>query len=728
MQTTLRLTGFGLAAVPAELCSLTQLEELFLDKNALVSLPDALCAATRLEVLSVRDNLLERLPAGMGALARLRVLDAENNRLTCLPDLAATTELKIGGNLLSALPASLGALPLEKLFVADNDLRGLDGLLWPPSLRALDLENGPEKPGRRRGSNAVPRLPELDKLVHLGILYVNGVGLSELPSLARLAALRVLCAGDNDLEALPDDLPPNLETLHCERNRLAALPAALGGLAALERLVASGNRLETLPDDVGCLTNLRVVHLDGNALAALPESAGRWSRVEEMLIFDNAPLAGLPAACDWPRLRTLYARHTRLAALPPVSSWANAVTLELSGAKLATLPDMGPLASVTELLLHDNCLVALPPLDGLSALAILLVDGNRLGALPPLPDTLRVLDATRNRLARVDGPLPRDLRMLGLGGNYLQTCPPLGARVHTCLLGDNMLAEAPSFGPSLKILGLYRNPLASPPPAARGLRVDVDGADLLRDNLERAAPAALDVCCSHGFRVDGSRLSDTVTSYRGTAAVRATESAPAPLPTTRRVVVNGSDSTWPTDYDAATVDDAYANGREVLAQNLDRAALSEERQARTRWIPIGLDFRATFDIYHRRQRHVLLAAAELDAARDVPRAPDRIPRCLVTWRRESTTSERFVRHGYASREDLFDQAVASGADVVLGDRGDVWRAMASHEFVRALCPFFSVCPHRAAVGPVPRRRGVRLLPHLGGALLRRDRRRPAVPA
>ena len=359
---------------------------------------------------------------------------------------------------------------------------------------------------------------------------------------------------------------------------------------------------------------------------------------------------------------------------------------------------------------------------------MLLLDGNRLGALPPLPDTLRVLDATRNRLARVDGPLPRDLRMLGLGGNYLQTCPPLGARVHTCLLGDNMLAAAPAFGPSLKILGLYRNPLASPPPAARDLRVDVDGADLLRDNLERAAPAALDVCCSHGFRVDGSRLSDTVTSYRGTAAVRATESAPAPLPTTRRVVVNGSDSTWPTDYDAATVDDAYANGREVLAQNLDRAALPDERSARTRWIPIGLDFRATFDIYHRRQRHVLLAAAELDAARDVPRAPDRIPRCLVTWRRESTTSERFVRHGYASREDLFDQAVASGADVVLGDRGDVWRAMASHEFVRALCPFFSVCPHRAAVGPVPRRRGVRLLPHLGGALLRRDRRRPAVPA
>ncbi|KAH8060868.1 hypothetical protein JL720_13455 [Aureococcus anophagefferens] len=366
------------------------------------------------------------------------------------------------------------------------------------------------KPGRRRGSNAVPRLPELDKLVHLGIL-VNGVGLAELPSLARLAALRVLCAGDNDLAALPDELPPNLETLHCERNRLAALPAALGGLAALERLVASGNRLETLPDDVGRLTNLRVVHLDGNALAALPESAGRWSRVEEMLIFDNARLVALPAACDWPRLRTLYARHTRIAVLPPVSSWANAVTLELSGAKLAKLPDLGPLASVTELLLHDNCLVALPPLDGLSALAMLLVDGNRLGRCRRCR-TRCASSATRIDW-RVSGPLPRDLRMLGLGGNYLQTCPPLGARVHTCLLGDNMLAAAPAFGPSLRILGLYRNPLASPPPAAR-LHVDVDDADvLLRDNLERAAPAALDVCCSHGFRVDGSRLSDTVTSF-----------------------------------------------------------------------------------------------------------------------------------------------------------------------------------------------------------------------
>ncbi|KAH8059643.1 hypothetical protein JL722_5272 [Aureococcus anophagefferens] len=340
MQTTLRLIGFGLAAVPAELCSLTQLEELFLDKNALVSLPDARARRRASRSCLSATTSSSGFPAG--ALTRLRVLDAENNRLTCLPDLAATTELKIGGNLLSTLPASLGALPLEKLFVADNDLRGLDGLCGRRRCARSTWKTAP-KPGRRRGSNAVPRLPELDKLAHLGIL-VNGVGLVELPSLARLAALRVLCAGDNDLAALPDELPPNLETLHCERNRLATLPP-LGGLAALERLVASGNRLETLPDDVGRLTNLRVVHLDGNALAALPESAGRWSRVEEMLIFDNARLVALPAASDWPRLRTLYARHTRVAVLPPVSSWANAVTLELSGAKLATLPDLGAVAA-----------------------------------------------------------------------------------------------------------------------------------------------------------------------------------------------------------------------------------------------------------------------------------------------------------------------------------------------------------------------------------------------
>ena len=102
----------------------------------------------------------------------------------------------------------------------------------------------------------------------------------------------------------------------------------------------------------------------------------------------------------------------------------------------------------------------------------------------------------------------------------------------------------------------------------------------------------------------------------------------------------------------------------------------------TKWVPIGLDLRSKYDLYHRRQRHVLLAVDEWEDARSVPRRTPRTRRVLVTWSRASDTSARFEKQGYASRRDLFDDASRSGlADVVLGPREGLWAAMASYAFV-----------------------------------------------
>ena len=714
---TLRVSRNRLVSLPSSIASLESLEGLFVDGNALAGLPDevgrlgalrtleahdnslaalppGLCDATALCRLTLRNNLLAALPGALGRLRRLSLLDVENNRLASLPEslaeIPALRELRLAGNRVTRLPAGLGATPLEKLFAQDNDLRRVDGL--GASLRALNLENGPDKPGRRGGTNALSSLPPLGELTRLGVLFVAGLGLADLPDLSPLASLRVLLAGDNALRVLPEGLPGALETLHVERNKLEALPAALAKLARLERLVASTNRLAALPTNVGDLgRSLRVVHLDSNPLASLPASAADWANVSELLLFDTR-VAALPPAARWAALETLYARGARLAALPALAPFSKARVVELSANKLVALPAdvSSALAQTTHLILHDNNLAKLPSLAALASLRMLLVDGNRLSELPDLPSGLRVLDATRNRLVAV-GSLPENLRMLGLGQNHLATLPPLGDGLHTLLLGDNLFTDAPAPGARLRILGLHRNPLrAPPPPEAETLDVDVDDApsrhaDLCRDNLERAAPACLDVVCTHGFRVDGNRARDCITLYRGTAATRGDRRAPATTPRTKRVVVNGNDATWPTDYDAAAVDDAYADGRHVYAQNLDRSRLDADRSDRTRWIPIGLDLRATYDIYHRRQRHVLLAVQEHDDARaileETADAAPRSPRPLVTWSRDSTTSERMHRLGYASRRDLFDDAVASGADVVLGDRDRVWRAMAAAKFV-----------------------------------------------
>ena len=62
--------------------------------------------------------------------------------------------------------------------------------------------------------------------------------------------------------------------LRLERNRLSGeIPAELGNLANLERLVLSDNQLTgTIPKELGNLTNLTHLELDDNQLSTLPDS------------------------------------------------------------------------------------------------------------------------------------------------------------------------------------------------------------------------------------------------------------------------------------------------------------------------------------------------------------------------------------------------------------------------------------------------------------------------
>ena len=124
---------------------------------------------------------------------------------------------------------------------------------------------------------------------------------------------------------------------------------------------------------------------------------------------------------------------------------------------------------------------------------------------------------------------------------------------------------------------------------------------------------------------------------------------------------------------------AYASHAVVIAQNVDRRSLDDERSRRTFWLPIGLDLRSEAQ----GEDSPLAALATYYDALAVPRGTPRTPRVLVSWTRDSETSRRFARAGFASRRDLFDQAVErSGlADVVTGSRAAVWAAMASYAFV-----------------------------------------------
>lgn len=129
----------------------------------------------------------------------------------------------------------------------------------------------------------------------LEVLNLSGNRLRTLPAeLPRLRKLRVLFCSANPFERVPEvlgdcprlemvgfkscridelpaaALPPRLRWLILTDNRLARLPAELGGCARLQKLMLAGNRLSALPDSLADLHNLELLRIAANRLDALP--------------------------------------------------------------------------------------------------------------------------------------------------------------------------------------------------------------------------------------------------------------------------------------------------------------------------------------------------------------------------------------------------------------------------------------------------------------------------
>ena len=152
--TRLHLAACGLLDTTvawSALCSLSQLQTLLLDHNALTRLPESLGSLTLLKRLSVAHNMLIELPASMCKLSSLQLLDVSTNKLKSLPsDLGscgALEELVLNQNSITALPASLAKCNGLKVLSADCNGIPCTGipppLLRVPSLHTFSLHGNP---------------------------------------------------------------------------------------------------------------------------------------------------------------------------------------------------------------------------------------------------------------------------------------------------------------------------------------------------------------------------------------------------------------------------------------------------------------------------------------------------------------------------------------------------------------------------------------------------------
>ena len=129
-------------------------------------------------------------------------------------------------------------------------------------------------------------------------------------------------------------------------------------------------------------------------------------------------------------------------------------TLNLSGLHLGQLPDCMDRIALTDLQLANCQLQTLPQLP--STLITLTVRQNQLTGLPRLPSNLLKLDATANKLQRLQG-LPATLQTLAAGGNQLTTLRHLPRGLITLDLSSNQFNRLPDLPATLRYLNVSNN-------------------------------------------------------------------------------------------------------------------------------------------------------------------------------------------------------------------------------------------------------------------------------
>ena len=139
----IRFDGMQLTQIPHEISRFTQLVEIFLYDNKLTEFPPELCLLSSLQWLQLNKNRLRTLPSDFGQLAtNLNMLNLNDNQLQELPpaigQLTALVTLDVKGNRLQTLPAEIfGLTQLRLLNLAENRLTRLA----PDIGRLVNLEH-----------------------------------------------------------------------------------------------------------------------------------------------------------------------------------------------------------------------------------------------------------------------------------------------------------------------------------------------------------------------------------------------------------------------------------------------------------------------------------------------------------------------------------------------------------------------------------------------------------
>ncbi|KAB2615459.1 LRR receptor-like serine/threonine-protein kinase [Pyrus ussuriensis x Pyrus communis] len=432
---TFILWGNGFSGfIPAAIFNLSALEHIDLSSNQLSgSIPREIGNLTMLKRIYLDDNKFEELPNEVGSLGQLEELFMQINALkgsAFVPALnisSLTTLALFGNNMSGSLPHNIceHISSVRRIDLGQNQFDGLiPSKLWQcKELREVIFESN----NFRTIPDEIGDLPQLEILA-LHANNLNGV----IPfKLFNKSTIREIGLSFNQLSGgLPANIGlnvPNLELLYVARNNLVAGPLPnLSNASKLRVLDMSANSFTgILPITLCSLKNLQFLSLYSNNLtidASTPQAASTLSCLFNLRNLTETSLADNPLNTTIPVFRRnlstslvyvdLSTSNIRGNIPGDIGNLSSLITLGLGNNQLSgAIPtSIQRLQNLQGLYLKDNVLQGHIPFElcQLKYLTELDLRGNRLsGSIPSCLGTLAVA-----------------LRSLSLGSNLLTSKVP----------------------------------------------------------------------------------------------------------------------------------------------------------------------------------------------------------------------------------------------------------------------------------------------------------------
>ncbi|KAL2486175.1 Leucine-rich repeat [Abeliophyllum distichum] len=226
--------------------------------------------------------------------------------------------------------------------------------------QGLHQGDGPIKK-EATGSSSVRRVAEVGR-------GKKSVGSVEKSQLERWKATGVVALSKSNLKTIPGEVwtcGPSARVLDLSHNSIQDVPAAIGCLSSIQKLLLNANSLLDKSiswEGITLLKSLTVLSLNQNHLTTLPSSLGALTSLKQLHVANNK-LTCLPTEIgSLAKLEVLKAQNNRLSSIPAsIGGCISLVEVDLSCNLLLELPEeFGELKDLKALYLSNNGLKSLP--------------------------------------------------------------------------------------------------------------------------------------------------------------------------------------------------------------------------------------------------------------------------------------------------------------------------------------------------------------------------------